>query len=296
MAKLYIPGLAEYGQCKIAFLRLQELLTQEQTPEHKTELADLLQTLDTNTDAVDFLQAEFGPEYARVYGRAANARMPAFLLDESAADNGTKRLPSEWYDYWADIKDGKVMASMGDLYHSFKIIKKMHEQGTEQEHAKAKSLLFSLRDDCDWTGKQNWLISSTRLFYSGTNLDARIVQHYRCPRPALVKETIVEAPVYRRTPVKKILNEQKGLAYLQALFDTEDKAETILQTLEFVSGKHGDSLVGWTANTNADDTQYTRTSHPERAAGFGFGYDLFHVGGDGISSGPGCSRRVRCEP
>ncbi|MEK6969597.1 MAG: hypothetical protein AABW48_04170 [Nanoarchaeota archaeon] len=214
-------------------------------------------------------------------------------LDEQAADDGKKKTPNEWFDYWSNITDGRVMASMGDLYHSFKIIKKMHEQGTEQEHAKAKSLLFSLRDDCDWTGKQNWLISSTRLFYSGTSLDARIIQHYRCPRPELVKETIVEVPVYRGTPLKTIVNEQQGLAYLQALFDTEDDAKTILQTLEFVSGKRGDSLVSWTANTTTKDTQYTRASHPQRAAGFEIYGNQFRVVGSNFKNDLGCSRGVR---
>lgn len=289
---LHIPGLAEYGRCKAAFLRSKELLVQEPTPEHKEELSTLLQTLDHAPDAVGFLEAEFGQQYAPVYQQLTGACMPVFLLDEYVADGGKKRLPNDWFDYWSTINDGRVMASMGDLYASFKIIQKMHE-GTEQEKAKAKLLVSSLRDDFDWPGKSNFLISSTRLIYSGNSLDTRIVQHYRCNRPELIKETVLEVPVYRRTPIEKIVSQKAGLTYLQTLFDTTNNDETIIQILELMSGKSRNDLVGWTANTTASDTQYTRASHPERAVGFSYLNNQFHVDGDNIISLPGCSRGVR---
>ena len=292
VSRLYIPGLADYGRCKESFLRAEELLAQGLTDESRTELSSLRDMLEGNPGAVDFLKAEFGEGYVNVYLRLSDACLPAFLLDEHAADGGRKRLPIEWYDYWAAVTDGRVMASMGDLYGAFKAINKMHS-GSEQEMAKAKSLLLSLRDDFDWSGKGNWLIAGTRLFHFGNSLETRIVQHYRCDRPELIKETVLEVPVYRGTAVEKIVGEQRGLAYFQALFDTQDDGEEILQNVEFVSGKRRDDIVGWTANTSTSDTQYTRASHPKRAVGFDCGADQFHVLGDNIYGSPGCSRGVR---
>lgn len=294
-SKFYIPGLMEYGQCKTAFLRTQELLSAAETAEHKEELSALRNTLERNPDAVDFLKAEFGKEYAPVYQRLADACVSSFLLDEHAADNGRKRLQPDWFDYWSNINDGRVMASMGDLYASFKIMKKMHE-GTEQEKAKAKSLLFSLRDDFDWPRKQNWLIASTRLIYSGNSLDARIVQHYRCNQPELVKETLLEVPVYKETPVETVMSKEVGLMYMKTYFDTEDASETIIQTLEFISSKNRKDIRVWTAGWSADSESAVlknRAEFPERAAGFFYDYDLFHVDGVNFDYDPGCSRGVR---
>ena len=295
VSRLYIPGLADYGRCKEAFVRSRELLGNGNTgleEESRTELSALRDTLDGNPDAVDFLKAEFGTEYVQVYQHLSDACLPQFLLDEHAADGGRKRHQPEWFDYWSNIRDGRVMASMGNLYESFKVIKKMHE-GSEQENAKAKSLLLSLREDFDWSGKSNWLIAGTRLFHFGNGLETRIVQHYRCNKPELIKETVLDVPVYRETAFGKIVGERKGLAYFQALFDTQDDGEEILQNLEFVSGKERDKIVGWTANTSTSDTQYTRASHPERAAGFDYGADRFRVSGSLIDGNPGCSRGVR---
>ena len=292
---LYLPGLAEYGSCKTAFLRARELLGQKNISleeESRTELSALRGILENNSDAVDFLKAEFGQVYTQVYQRLTDASTPAFLLDEFAADNGKKRLQPEWFDYWNTVHDGRVMASMGDLYDSFKAIKKMHD-GTEQEHAKSKSLLFSLRDDFDWPRKNNWLISSTRPIYSGNDLNARIMQHYRCNRPELTKETVVVVPVYRGVPIEKIVSQQAGLAYLQALFDTQDGGEAIMQTMEFVSGKTRSNIVGWTAAVSTSDSSYTRATYPERAAGFDYFYGQFLVYGSVINLNPGFSRGVR---
>ncbi|MDP3640183.1 MAG: hypothetical protein Q8R53_03200 [Nanoarchaeota archaeon] len=298
-SKLYLPGLAEYGDCKRAFLCGQELLSALELSKvdidghNQKELSGLLQILNTTPDAVDFLKAEFGPEYARVHEQLEKACLPEFHLDEHAANGGKKRLPNDWYDHWSNIHDGRVMASMGNLYNSFKLIKKMREHGTTQEQAIAQTYLSSLREDFDWPKMNNWLISSTRPIYLGKSLDARIVQHYRCNKSELIKETVMEVPVYRGVQIEKIVGEEKGLAYMQALFDTKDDGETIMQTLEFISGKHRKDIVGWTAAVSTSDSSYTRATHPERAAGFDCGDDRFHVDGSDVSLSPGCSRGVR---
>ena len=300
-SKLYIPGLAEYGQCQAAFLRGQELLSALELSKvdidghNKKELSDILQILNSNPESVDFLKAEYGEGYVAVYQRLSEASIPLFLLDEHAADGGKKRLPNEWFDHWSTVHDGRVQASMGDLYASFKAIRKMHS-GSEQEQAKAKSLLLSLREDFDWPGKQNWLIAGTRLFHSGNGLEMRIVQHYRCNKPELITETVLDVPVYNNKPVSEAVSEKYGLPYMQTLLDTLDGPETMIQALEFISGKDRNDIRVWTAGwsgSSQQDALKKRAEYPERAAGFYCNNGQFHVYGLNINGGPGCSRGVR---
>jgi len=210
-------------------------------------------------------------------------------LDESAAEEGAKKKQDEWIDSWNREEDGHVFSSMGDYYLNFKEMKRLSEEGTSEEKAKVQILLASLRDDFDWPGRKNWLISSTKIPYEKEGLRARVIQHYRCKRPELIKETELEIPVYRGTPVTEVAGENKGLVYLRTLFDTEDDSETIIQTLEFISGKSRDAIKVWTA---AVEGSYTRSQHPSRAAGFGYNGDYFHVGGDDGLVNQGRSRGV----
>ncbi|MBU0470859.1 MAG: hypothetical protein KJ598_01150, partial [Nanoarchaeota archaeon] len=156
------------------------------------------------------------------------ARKQELCLDEVSADNGRKRTQDDWFKYWSKIKDGRVMASMGDLYTSFKLIKKMRESGTAEEQAIAQRYLNSLREDFDWPGKKNWLVSSTRLIYSGNSLDTRIIHHYRSNGLELTKEVILEVPIYRGIEIEDVFSSDRGSAYLQALLDTEDDPEMII--------------------------------------------------------------------
>ena len=214
------------------------------------------------------------------------------FLDETSSGFWEKRTPDKWIDYWNKIKDGRVMASMGDLYKSFKIIRKMYQCGTAEQQTQAQRYLDSLRKDFPWEENKGGLVSSTRLFYSEKSLDAKIVHGYRCRRPELTTQTTLEVPVYRGTSVETIVSEEKGLAYLQAFFDTPDDGEAIIQTVEFVSGKYRNSIKGWTANTTTNDTKFTRASHPERAAWLGCsGY--FDLDGNSNLSGSGAARGVR---
>ncbi len=187
------------------------------------------------------------------------------------------RMPNQWIDYWNKVEDGRVMASAGDLYQAFKLLRKMHEYGTAKQQTQAECYLDNLRKDFLWSGTEGGLTCSTRLFYSQTSLDAKIVHHYRCRKPELTTETTIEVPVYRDIPIEKIVGEEKGLAYLQALLDTQDDGETIIQTVEFVSGKNKSNIFGWTANNTINDTKYTRASHPERAVWLSINADWFYL-------------------
>lgn len=163
-------------------------------------------------------------------------------LDEKAADNGKKKTPNEWIKYWSNISGRRVMASMGDLYQNFKIIRRTYEQGNKKEKATAKKYIDSLCKDFIWKRSEGGLIANTRLFYLANSQDARIVQHYQCRKPELTKERVIEVQDYQNILIEEFAQSGSGLTYLQTIMDTEDNAETIINTLEFISGR-GDITV-----------------------------------------------------
>ncbi|MBI4147250.1 hypothetical protein HY494_01215 [Candidatus Woesearchaeota archaeon] len=203
------------------------------------------------------------------------------LLDEKSPGWLKKRRTLEaWLAYWNKIEDGRVMASAGDLYKSFKIIRKMREQGTSEEQAQAQRYLDSLREDFIWGGTEGGLVSSTRLFYSGKSLDARIVHHYRCRQPELTTENMLEVLVYQKTPIEKVASNETGFRCLRALFDTSDDEETIIQTAEFISSKRRENIVIWTAGWSGIDERgvyQKRAEEPERAVWFNIYTDRFYL-------------------
>ncbi|MEK6853136.1 MAG: hypothetical protein AABX64_00460 [Nanoarchaeota archaeon] len=214
-------------------------------------------------------------------------------LDEKSAENGKKKTADEWIKYWNKIKDGRVMASMGDLYANFKIIKKMRESGTAEGQAKAQSYLNGLREDFIWESNEGGLIANTRLFYSANSLDARVVQHYKCKKPELTKERVIEVPVYEGTLIEEVADSGSGLTYLQTILDTEDDAEIIIQTLEFIGSKSRSDIFSWTAPTKSEK-YYTRAKMPERAVWLNSGTGRFYLNcSSSPISGIGRARRVR---
>ena len=210
------------------------------------------------------------------------------LIEETSVDSGNKKSQIQWLEYWKQINDGRIMAGMGDLYLSFKELKRMNVEGKDDEKVKVTRYLATLRDDFDWLGKSNWLISSTRLQYNGSNLECKITHHFDCSDKKFVDEKQpVNVPIYRNTPIVQVVSNPEGLKYLQTLFSTEDDSETIIQTLEFISGKNRNKIKVWTAAT---DGSFTRQSNPERASGLDYNDGCFHVGGNVIIGDAGRSR------
>jgi hypothetical protein len=285
--KLQVSGLLEYPLCKDRFLRARALL--EDDGVNDSELKDILDTFERFPDAVDFVQAEF-PDFPDVHQRLTSLMTPErkFNLDEATVDNGTKRTQNDWFDYWENIDDGRVFASMGDLYCNFKLLKKISEEGKDQ--ALLQRVTDKLHDDFDWSGKSNWLTTSTRVNYQSDSLEGSIIHHYRSSQSDLMDKTNLLIPEYRGTIITKVVKSGEGLHYLQTLFDTKDDAETIVQALEFISEKSRKEIQVWTAK-KANHT-YTRKSHPKRAAGFYYLSGCFHVLGIYVMDIAGLSRGV----
>lgn len=194
------------------------------------------------------------------------------VIDPQSADNGAVRTQEAWIQYFNELSERRgvptLMISSPDVYRT----------GQERN----PRLIKSLRQDCD----ESWLVTGTRENYEPDTLDARITYDYG---NTVVKTTPkkVLVPVYSDTLLDKVLEDQKGVAYLQAKFDTQDNPDEIVRTLAALSGKSPDSIIIWTPD------QAGRAGYPERAAGFVFCGGRFRVdGGDWVGGGVGRSRGV----
>lgn len=241
----------------------------------------------------DFLQGRGLPLYERLADPSLDLHSKldeiiklscGLTLDSSPADNGAKRTQEQWFtEYWNSITNGTVMASMGDLYQNFKNLKKASEQGTSEQKKLAQTLVASLRNDFDWYGKSSWLMSSTRVQYAGNkSLDGEIIHHYN--RPDATKRASLTIPVYRDAPLTKVVSDKNGLRYVRVLFDTDDGAAEMIETLKFV-GDRTDIRI-WTAVTRGE---YNRGNYPSWSAGFYDRINIFHVNGGSVVD-QGCSR------
>ncbi len=208
------------------------------------------------------------------------------IVDAASAENSANKIQDQWIEYWNNINDGRFFASMPDYYQFFKQLKNNIETGNNKDASQAA--MQSLREDFE----DRWIVTSTRIQYGinpRNSLEGKIVHHYGCNDTSLVKEEIKEIPVYRDEGITKVIQEQKGLEYLQTYFDTGDDAETIVQLMEFISGKKRNKIKVWTADTDA------RSSPTNRVAALSFDFGEFHViGGSSLVSG-GRARGVRYE-
>jgi hypothetical protein len=272
---LYIPGVAEYADCKAQLKQAEKLL--EKPDVAREELSTILKTFNDNPGAVRFLKAELGKRYVQVYDQLAKISPYSNLeltLDKSPLLNGVKKIQKDWLQYRNE--QGINIASMGDLYNNFKLLMKMDREGSTEDKLLVQEYLRSLRDDFDWLGQKNWLISDTELTYRGEDLETTITQHNGSN---LAKETTLTVPIYKNKPVEEVLAYQAGFDYLRCLFNTEDDSETITQVLEFVSGKNRKDVRIWTAGWSDPKN---RAKTPTRAAGFYYIIIQFHVDGDSI--------------
>jgi len=190
------------------------------------------------------------------------------ILDDKPAKKGDKKIQDDWITYWNKRKDGRIFASMPDLYQAFKQMKSLYDNGTVGECKKASRFVFSLRKDFDFK-KDNMLLTSTRIIYQPDNLEAEIIHHYG-NKNFVVKSPKITIPHYEdwiRLP--GIMEDKVGRAFLKALFNTKDNIETIMDTLKFTSPFSREQIAFPTPPL--ESSFYTiRSEESERAVG------LFH--------------------
>lgn len=164
---------------------------------------------------------------------------------------------------------GKVMASLADYYRA----------GRSGD----KVLIDSLRKDFS----NGWIVGSDRIVYSGDSLGAKVI-HYFGSMVIEPVEVSVFIPDYSDGRIlDTVLDDERGLAYVQALFNTTDDSAEIKKTLSVLSGKNNSKIKVWTPD------QGSRKRNPDRAAFLVYdGGDFFHIDGDRLSIN-GRSRGVR---
>ncbi|MBI5064808.1 hypothetical protein HZA97_01100 [Candidatus Woesearchaeota archaeon] len=221
------------------------------------------------------------------------------ILNYYSANGGGSLTQDFWLKYWNEKNDGEIMASMADFYQAFKQLKHKYETGTPGEKKDVEDFCKNLRYDMRSSmGNAGVLISSTTIIYTQINLQGRIIHHYNCKEKELIKEYYPWIPVCMMTPIESLC--ASGFIFLGILFNTKDDHETIIQTLEFISGLNRSKIVVETALSNkfvnfVNDA--TRENHPKRLAGFVLHdkTELSIVGHYMIEGNHGHSRGVRYE-
>lgn len=181
-----------------------------------------------------------------------------------------KLTQDEWFEYWT-CTDEDYMASMADFYYVFKQLKHQYETGSAKEKSEAHHSRDRLLTDMhSEAGNNGILISSTRIMYDPENLKDKIIHHYDCKNKEIVKEIITNIPVCRSAPIEML--DMRGTEFLQALFDTNDDLQTIIRTLEFISGMNRNRIKISTPPMGAEFTgqgvSRSRKKDPVRFAGF----------------------------
>jgi len=189
-------------------------------------------------------------------------------LDDVAAQNGATKTQDRWIKYYNKekrIREGKLFASMAEIYQVFKQI-----VDAPEEH---EALLASLRRDFD----EIFLLSSTRIRYNAHDGNAQIMHNYGSK---MQKEPIeLEIPVLR--PGKLTELNDKGIEFLQALLDTDENKEEIMGVLSRISNRPNDKLRVWTPPFDSF-SYYTRSERSERAVTLDYYIGNFRVLADGL--------------
>lgn len=167
---------------------------------------------------------------------------------------------------------GKIMAACADYYVAGK-------SGDD-------SLIASLRKDFS----ERWIIASDRIIYDANSLDATITSYYGS---IVVQpfERKVFVPVYSNGPkLDNVLANEQGLLYIQTLFNTNDSADEIKNTLSMLSGKNSGITRIWTPD------QGSRKNNNIRVAALSFSSGEFRIDGDGNLLIEGRARGVSGSP
>ncbi|MEK6969515.1 MAG: hypothetical protein AABW48_03740 [Nanoarchaeota archaeon] len=177
------------------------------------------------------------------------------------------------------------MASLGDFYADFKVLKEMVEHGNKSEQRLAEKFL----DDLDADLNSKGLFCDSRLFYS-SGFEVHIVHHFGCTIPKLIKVIKTIAPVYTGMDIANMARLSYGDTFLQALFNTLDRPSQIIQTLEFITDRSSKEICCWTAEINGP---LPRANYPERVTWLGKHSDVFALNCEGPPSVEHFTARAR---
>ena len=158
--------------------------------------------------------------------------------------NGERKSQNDWIRYANN--NNLIMISAPDLYNAGK--------------SGNNDLIQSLRKDFE----EECIISGTQIIYNMSNLEAKII-HYEINAISPVESQKIIIPNYNfgRT-LTQVLSTDKGIKYLQTLFNTTDPKQTIEETLYALSGKDGNQTMLFTPD------QSSRSNIRVRSVGFAY--------------------------
>ncbi len=206
------------------------------------------------------------------------------ILDQEPLSEDKKILESSQNYYIKKFNEiSKIMASMPDIY----------EAGKSSNH----NLIESLRKDFEESG----IISSTRIDYKKSSLEGTITHYFGSSVVKPIEKKLI-IPIYEGEYLDNVLKDRQGLIYLQSLFNTDDGAKKIEDTLNKLSNLHILSTRLWTCNELTreeipppkDKSSYDWGKGPVESVG-GFQYDyfgLFEISTSWDPDGKGRARSV----
>ena len=189
------------------------------------------------------------------------------IIDEQPADNGSHKTHDQWIEYWGNITDGRRFASMPDYLQ-------IARQLQSQDQDKVKNLLESLRSDFN-----PWLSLNTRIDCNPDDLNARIIQNYKCRDSSLIREINCKIPVLSGVYLSDVKGDKEVQKYIEAISGISDIEETAsllqyISILQYISNKPIEKIKLWTPD------QENRIHYPKMAVFFNFNGGGFHVSGD----------------
>jgi hypothetical protein len=182
---------------------------------------------------------------------------PKTGIDYLPASNGNYKYQIGWAEFYNEQKgeaNGKRLITAPDVYRACK--------------EAPNDLLASIRRDF----KASWLVTGTRIIYNQNDLSGKVIHNYKSTIPNVkpVEIALSEISDFTRAPIQEAL-EKGALPFLQALFMTKDDGKQIMASLEKLSRAMSSRIQVWTPS------QIGRRDYPERAVGFFYLNNYFHV-------------------
>lgn len=175
------------------------------------------------------------------------------IIDRVAADNGAFHTEEEWVAYFNARR--KRMIGAPDIYIA------------------SDAVLRNLRENC-----KNLLVTQPRIIYNPDDLVARVIHNFDSTI-AKPKERKITIPAYDGMPLSRVLQKEKSVIYLQALFDTNDEPNVMAERLEHIADTKSDYILVYTP------LKRSRETYPQRATGFGYSGHWFFISGRVYSGG-----------
>lgn len=163
----------------------------------------------------------------------------------------------------APVSSVVQVKTMKEYYASFVLLKKMSQSSSLEQKKHVVSFLQSSQRFF----AESWLQTETKVLYksdgSAEIQDGSVIQQ-------------VVLPVYTSCSLASFSRDVVVLKYLQALFGTKDSFETIVQTLEFISGKARERIL------LVSPTLEARKKYPQRIVGLDYDKGYFRVSASGM--------------